>query len=121
MKNVDLKKILGLLNTMLRCPICNYKYDINSMKVLENTHNELLGEASILVHSDCKKCHGSVMFSIGVYGPEVTSIASVTDLTLEDTKRFRAAPVLSANDVLAVHKEIKKFKGDFVKAFQTNS
>lgn len=117
MKNVDLKKVLGILGAVLRCPICGCKYNLDAMKVIENERDEFFGEAHIVVHSDCKKCQGSVMFTIGVLGPEVVSSASVTDLTLADTHRFREIAPLTSNDVLTVHTSIQEFDGDFEKAF----
>ena len=118
MKNLDIKKVLSLLGFLLRCPVCGYKYNLETMKIVESDQNELSGEGRILIHSDCQKCQGSVMFSIGVNGPEVISAASVTDLTLADTHRFRSAEPLSLEDVMDVHVAMRGFKGDFVKAFK---
>ncbi len=116
MKQVDLKKVLGLLGFILRCPICHYRYNLETMQVVESDQNELNGQGRILIHSDCQKCQGSVMFSIGISGPELVSAASVTDLTLSDTHKFRDKAPLTPDDVLVVRSVIKRFKGDFIKA-----
>lgn len=118
MKNLDLKKVLNLLGFILRCPVCSYRYNLETMKIVESEQNDLSGEGRILIHSDCQQCKGSVMFSIGINGAEVVSAASVTDLTLGDTRKFRDVEPLSADDVLQVHGVMKKFKGDFVKALK---
>jgi hypothetical protein len=121
MKNIDLKKVLGLLGFILRCPVCGYRYNLETMKVVESDQNEASGEGRILIHSDCQQCKGSVMFSIGVNGPELMSAASVTDLTLSDTHRFRDVEPISTDDVLGIHDIMKKFKGDFKKALQSTN
>lgn len=118
MKQVDLKKVLGLLGLILRCPICHYRYNLETMQVVESEQNELSGQGRILIHSDCQKCQGSVMFSIGVNGPELVSAASVTDLTLSDTHKFRDRAPLTPDDVLVIRGAIQRFRGDFVKAFR---
>lgn len=118
MKQVDIKKVLGLLGFILRCPICHYRYNLETMQVVETDQNEVSGQGRILIHSDCQKCQGSVMFSIGVAGPELVSAASVTDLTLSDTHKFRAVPPLTTDDVLQVHTAVKRFKGDLIKAIK---
>jgi hypothetical protein len=118
MKNLDLKKVLTLLGFILRCPVCGYRYNLESMKIVEGDQNDLASEGRIVLHSDCQKCQGSVMFSIGVMGPEMISSASVTDLTLADSHHFRDAEPLSANDVLDIRAALGTFKGDFKKVLQ---
>ncbi len=118
MKNIDLKKVLGLLGFILRCPICQYRYNLETMKVVESDQSEATGQGRILIHSDCQKCQGSVMFSIGLNGPEIVSAATVTDLTLSDTHKFRHVEPLSVEDVLQVHSAVRQFKGDFIKAIK---
>lgn len=118
MKNLDLKKVLNLLGFILRCPVCGYRNNLETMKVVESDQNDASGEGRILIHSDCQQCKGSVMFSIGINGTEVVSAAAVTDLTLSDSHKFRETDPISTEDVLAMHQGIRKFKGDFVKALK---
>lgn len=118
MKNLDIKKMLGLLGFMLRCPVCGFKNNIETMRVVESEQNEANAEAHLLIHSDCQQCKGSVMFAIGMHGPEVLSSASVTDLTLADTKRFRDIDPISPDEVLSIHAGIQKFDGDLVRALR---
>lgn len=118
MKQFDLKKVLAWLGFLLRCPICGYKYNLANTKVVESEQNEALGEAHLVIHSDCQKCKSSVMFNVDIHGPEVYSAAMVTDLTGSDSTRLSNQAPLSADDVLAVHTTLKHFDGDFVKAFR---
>jgi hypothetical protein len=118
MKGMDIKKVLNLLGFILRCPVCGYRYNLETMRVVESEQNEAVGEARLVIHSDCQQCKGSVMFAIGMNGPEVMSAATVTDLTLSDASRFRNTEPLSADDVLHVHRAVRGFKGDFIKALK---
>jgi len=116
-KKFDLKKVIEWLGFILKCPVCASKYDLNQTKVIETEHNEPMGEARLLIHSDCKKCKSSVMFNIEINGPEVFSVGMITDLTSTDSKKFQTQKPISLNEVIGIHKELKKFKGEFVSTF----
>lgn len=118
MKNLDLKKVLGIISFILRCPICGFRNNLETMKVVDSEQVEGTSDARLVIHSDCQKCQGSVMFTIGVMGPEITSAAAVTDLTLGDTHRFRELEPINTDDVMGLHASLKSFKGDFIKAFK---
>lgn len=118
MKNIDLKKVLGLLGVMLKCPVCGHKANLETMNILESEQNDVSGEGRMVIHSDCQKCHGNVMFNIGVYGPELMSSASITDLTSAETHRLLGLEPISANDVLEMHSAVQGFSGDFVTALR---
>lgn len=105
------------LGHVLRCPICGLKYKLEQTRVIESWQDEIFGEASILMHSDCLRCKSSVMFKVEIRGPEVYSVGMVTDLTQADSSRFKKHSPLRANDVIGIHKEIRKMKGDFVGLF----
>ncbi len=117
MKNFNFKKVIEWLGFVLRCPICQHKYNLDHTKVIESEENRVLGEARILIHSDCQKCKSSVMFNIEINGPEVFSVGMITDLTGHDSRKFKNCPALSSNDVLSLHQSLKTFDGDFVKNF----
>lgn len=115
MKSFDLKKVLGLLGYMMRCPVCQTKANLQTLKVFENEHDGGEGEERLVVHTDCQKCRGSIVFVIGIKGPEVVSSASLTDLTSGDMKRFADLDPISPTDVLDLHVGLRGFTGDFVK------
>lgn len=105
------------LGYVLRCPICGIKYRLEQTKIIETSHDEAFGEASILIHSDCVKCKSSVMFNVEIRGPEVFSVGMVTDLTRADSAKFKKQAPIRSNDVIAIHKEIRNFKSDFISLF----
>ncbi|MCL5666664.1 MAG: hypothetical protein M1383_02740 [Patescibacteria group bacterium] len=117
MDNFDYKKVIEWLGFILRCPICGFKYNLQNTKVIDSQQDERLGEAKILIHSDCSKCKSSVMFNVEIKGPEVFSVGMVTDLTGSDSAKFKNREPISANEVINIHQSLRRFKGDFVKAF----
>lgn len=117
MQSFDLKKVIEWLGQFLKCPVCGQKYKMDQTRVIDSRQNEIFGDATILIHSDCTKCKSSVMFNIEVKGPDVFSVGMVTDLTSHDSARFKTKKPISVNEVIEIHKHVKKFKGDFIKAF----
>ncbi|HEV8601072.1 MAG TPA: hypothetical protein VGQ87_00545 [Patescibacteria group bacterium] len=113
MAKVDFKKIIEWLAYILKCPICGYRYNIEQTKIIDSKDNKPAGDANLLVHTDCERCKSSVVFSIAVDGPEIFSVAMVTDLTFQDTSKFKNTKALSTDDVLAVHQFFQAFDGDF--------
>jgi|SRR3989344_2901836 len=118
MKRFDLKKVMQWLGYILKCPICGFKYNLDHTQVIESEHSEVYGEAKILIHSDCSKCKSSVMFNIEIHGPEVFSVGMITDLTSEDSARFKNKQPIGVNEVIGIHKTLKGFKGDFVRVLR---
>jgi hypothetical protein len=41
----------------------------------------------------------------------------VTDLTRQDSDKFKKHEPIKPNEVIDIHKEIRKFKGDFITLF----
>ncbi len=118
MKNIDFAKVMGWLGFILRCPICNFKYNLQNIKVLESQQDESTAETRLLIHSDCNKCKSSVMFNIDISGADIFTVAAVTDLTGADSTKFSSYAPLGTNDVIAIHQSLKKFDGDLVKALR---
>jgi hypothetical protein len=113
--NLDIKKVMDMLGTMLRCPICGAKYGRSGTRVIESDQDMVFNEAYVLLHSDCNKCKSSIVFSVEIKGPEVFSVGMVTDLTQNDTIKFRGSTPIESTEVIKIHQGLKKFDGDFVK------
>ncbi len=113
MRKFDYKKILQWLSHILHCPVCGQKYDADSAKIIDAGEERVLHGRNILVHTDCDRCKSSVVFSIAIDGPEIFSIGMVTDLTSQDTNKFKNARPISSDEVLATHEFLQTFNGDF--------
>jgi uncharacterized protein (DUF983 family) len=112
MAKFDIKKIVAWLSQILRCPVCGQHYNLEQTRVIEGEDKPTIG-GSLLVHTDCEKCKSSVMFSIAIDGPEIFTIATVTDLTTEDTLRFKDRDAITTDEVLATHEFLTTFDGNF--------
>lgn len=121
MRTFDFKKVIEWLGHILKCPICGHKYNLNQTRVVDSQKDDVLEGAKILIHSDCNKCKSSVMFNIEINGPEIFSVGMITDLTGKDTTRFKNSQPIGTNEIIKIHKTLKTFKGDLVKAITKNS
>jgi hypothetical protein len=115
-KNLDIQKVMEMLNTMLRCPICGNKYKKDGTRVIESEQDKVYGEAYILIHSDCQKCKSSIVFSVDIKGPDVFSVGMITDLTQSDTLKFKSYGPIASGEIIKIHQGLKRFNGDFVAA-----
>ena len=109
-KNVN--KIIGFLGLILRCPICNNRYEEQDTEVLKASNAREI-DSRILIHSDCGKCKGSVIFSVDIHDQDVFSVGMVTDLTFEDSLKFQEQDSLSADECIAMHELVKADMVDF--------
>lgn len=109
----DFKRIMEWLTYILRCPVCGHRYNVERTKVIDSAESKPRLGANLLVHTDCGRCKSSVVFSIAIDGPEIFSIAMVTDLTSQDTSKFKNSHPITTDDVLATHQFLNEFNGDF--------
>jgi len=116
MPKLDFNKIMQWLAYILRCPVCGQKYNAEQTKVIDAGEDQPMLSRNVLVHTDCDKCKSSVVFSIAIDGPEIFSIGMVTDLTSQDTTKFKNAQPISSDEVLATHEFLQSFDGDFKRA-----
>jgi hypothetical protein len=113
MAKFDYNKILQWLAYVLRCPVCGQRYSPEQTKIIDANEEKLMTSRNFLVHTDCDRCKSSVVFSIAIDGPEIFSIGMVTDLTSQDTTKFKNVEPITSDEVLATHEFLKDFNGDF--------
>lgn len=118
MQKFDYNKILQWLAYILKCPVCGQRYSAEQTKIIESGEDKAFHSRSLLVHTDCDRCKSSVVFSIAIDGPEIFSIGMVTDLTSQDTSKFKNSRPISADEVLATHEFLQAFDGDFRNALK---
>ena len=117
MAKFDFNKISQWLAYILRCPVCGQKYSADQTKIVDSGAEAANGK-SILVHTDCDRCKSSVVFSIAIDGPEIFSIGMVTDLTRQDTSKFKNTDPITSDEFLATHEFLRRFNGDFKNALK---
>ena len=87
MKKMDFQKVIQWLSFALKCPVCSYKYNLESTKIIDNKQSEN-DQGTLLIHSDCDQCKSSVVFSISINGPEIFTVGMLSDLTSSDSDKF---------------------------------
>ena len=82
------------------CPLCQ--------STNKNIEARIVGQdgQTKLLHLNCLKCSNSLLALVLVSAGGVSSIGMLTDLTFEDTVRFKQTRMVRVDDVLAVHKEL---------------
>jgi hypothetical protein len=118
MPKFDFNKIAQWLAYILKCPVCGQRYSPEQTKIIDTGEEKPLNGRSLLVHTDCDRCKSSVVFSIAIDGPEIFSIGMVTDLTSQDTSKFKNAQPITSDEVLATHEFLRVFDGDFKSALK---
>ena len=118
MAKFDYNKILQWLAYIIKCPVCGQKYNADQTKVIDSGEDKPVNSRSLLVHTDCERCKSSVVFSIAIDGPEIFSIGMVTDLTSQDTSKFKNREPITSDEVLATHEFLRTFDGDFKSALR---
>jgi hypothetical protein len=113
MAKFDINKILQWLAYILKCPVCGQKYTAEQTKIVDGGEEKPMNSRTILVHTDCNHCKSSVVFSIAIDGPEIFSIGMVTDLTSQDTSKFKNSQPITSDEILATHEFLKTFDGNF--------
>jgi hypothetical protein len=57
-------------------------------------------EDSSMVYVECGRCKSSIVAVVAMSGMGMVSLGMVTDMNREDVERFRAAPIMSGNELL---------------------
>jgi hypothetical protein len=118
MNKFDFKKIIEWLNQILRCPVCGYRYSLEQTKIIDSKDEKNGSNASLLIHTDCDRCKSSVVFNIAVDGPEIFTMGVPTDLTADDTSKFKNSAPIGSDEVLATYQFLQSFDGDFREALK---
>lgn len=93
-----------------RCPVCRDSLNNLEAKVLGTR-----GETRSL-HLTCHNCNNSLLALVLISGEVASSVGVLTDLSFEDTLKFRGASEVGLDDVLEIHEQSKN--KDFLARFQ---
>jgi hypothetical protein len=79
------------------CPLCEMSYNPQEARVLGEKDD------SHLLHIQCGNCSNAIIALVLISSVGVSSVGLVTDLSYDDVKRFKEAPIVSTDDVIDVH------------------
>src|SRR5687767_5660962 len=85
-----------------RCPFCSAEYDLDGAKVIGEE------EESTMVYVTCSECESSIIAIVAMSGLGIVSLGLVTDMTEEDTKRFRDSSGVTSNELLSIYELLEK-------------
>lgn len=94
--------ILKKLNA--QCPFCGARYTPWKGKMID-----AISDAE-LMHLQCTRCKGSVVALVMVSGHIISSIGLLTDLSLQDVRKFRSSERVNEDDVLELHTLLNQTK-----------
>ncbi len=88
------------LQVITKCPMCDFKYDRNDIKVVEKK------QETISLYLNCRQCKSSITMVIlmGMLG--ATSVSVMTDVMESDLKKIDNR-YINYDDVLEIHKFLK--------------
>ena len=86
-----------------KCPFCSAEYDLNGAQVIGEE------EDSTVVHVTCSDCESSIVAVVAMTGLGIASLGLVTDMTVEDTKRFfMKGQGISSDELLSMYELMNK-------------
>ncbi|MEI6627143.1 MAG: hypothetical protein WCL61_00970 [bacterium] len=70
------------LKAVAFCPVCHNRYNPMEAKIIDET------DSSHLLHVKCHNCHSAILALISVSGVGISSFGLVTDLDVQEIRRF---------------------------------
>lgn len=100
-----MKMPLENLQPLIRCPVCNKKYEPAKMIVLDEDAKRTT------LHLTCDDCGAStlVFVSMGQFG--VVSLGMLTDLEQNEARKVFQGEAISSDQVIEVHQFLKNYHG----------
>lgn len=100
------------LKPLIRCPVCQKKYDPSKVVLLAED------DRKTVLHIACESCGISslVFVSLGKMG--AVSFGVLTDLGREEVRAFYGTEPVSTDDVLEAHRFLKGFRGGAKECFE---
>ncbi|MDP3957409.1 MAG: hypothetical protein Q8Q10_02815 [bacterium] len=100
-----MKMPLENLQSVVRCPVCNKKYRMTKMLVLDED------DKRTTLHITCEGCGAAsmVFISMGQFG--VVSLGLLTDLKQNEARQVFQGEAISSDQVIEAHQFLKQHTG----------
>lgn len=105
-----MKTSLENLKPLMRCSVCNHKYEPVKALILEEQ------DGQTTFHLTCAACGVSTVVFVSTSQFGVASVGILTDLEGDEVKNLFGDDAISSDQVLDVHTFLKNFDGS-VKEF----
>lgn len=103
------------MHLVTRCPFCSAEYDLDGAQVIGEEND------ATMVYITCSECESSIVAIVAMSGLGVVSLGLVTDMTIEDTKRFMGTNAVSSDEFLDVYELLEKHQHRAVKKLTKSS
>jgi hypothetical protein len=105
--------LLDLLKThfdiIKKCPICEKNFEKKDIHIINYSSSKSF------IHNTCSGCRHSLIFIVENTEIGIALIGILSDLNLEDFKKFKIRENFSENDLLESYKIINLKQKDFIK------
>lgn len=85
------------MQLVTRCPFCSAEYDLDGAQVIGEEND------ATMVYIACSECESSIIAIVAMSGLGIVSLGLVTDMTIEDTKKFIKEKQVSSDEFLAIY------------------
>lgn len=99
---------------MSSCPICQGKYNENSLMIVEKR------EDAYLLHITCPVCSSAVLAYVMPTGVGLTTVALLTDMQSQEMDKFMDLETVQNDDLLELYKLIANDSEKFVTKILNN-
>ena len=96
----SLDSLRSHFKVMRECPVCTYEFDAEHIRTVESR------EGSHVLHASCPSCQNSLIFLVGTTQLGIGLIGMVSDLTYDDTVRFRHKEALTDDQMIECYQAL---------------
>ncbi|MDO8584145.1 MAG: hypothetical protein Q7R83_03125 [bacterium] len=87
---------------LTQCPLCHTTYPKEGIRLLGKR------EGAQLFHCSCEQCGHAVIAIVLENAGWISSVGMVTDMEMGDALRVQAMPVISTDECIAFHADLKE-------------
>lgn len=91
----------GSIKIISQCPLCGTSYNPLAAGVLEAT------EGARLMYIQCTACSSNILALVITSMVGVSSIGLITDLTIDDIRKFQNSDGITSDDVLDIYEGVR--------------
>lgn len=103
------------MQLVTRCPFCSAEYDLDGAQVIGEEND------ATMVYITCSECESSIVAIVAMSGLGVVSLGLVTDMTLEDTKRFMHEKHVTSDEFLTIYEILSNDHQNAIKQLTKSS
>jgi hypothetical protein len=103
--NANNQALIRQIVAHVTCSVCGHHFGMSDIQVVGRR------EQVWAMRVNCRECRTQALLLAIVNDRGTQSV--FTDLTPEEWVRFRQAPIITDNDVIAIHLHLASYAGDF--------